>query len=143
MKKTAQLFLPLLLALALLAGCGGGTAGTADTPGPVDIPAPVATPEPEGAVMTARLVEDGLLAEGEDGPYGGTAILTFGVDEDTAITVDGQRYAGASSNYAYAINKNAATDNQIASMLYVKWLLDESPIFTDEGCIPARNAHVP
>ena len=54
------------------------------------------------------------------------------------ITVDGQRYAGASSNYAYAINKNAATDNQIASMLYVKWLLDESPIFTDEGCIPAR-----
>ena len=40
--------------------------------------------------MTARLVEDGLLAEGADGPYGGTAILTFGVDEDTAITVDGQ-----------------------------------------------------
>ena len=90
MKKTAQLFLPLLLALALLAGCGGGAAGTADTPGPVNTPAPVDTPEPEGAVMTARLVEDGLLAEGEDGPYGGTAVLTFGVGEDTAVTVDGQ-----------------------------------------------------
>lgn len=54
------------------------------------------------------------------------------------ITVDGQRYAGASSNYAYAINKNSSTDNQIASMLYVKWLLDESSIFEDEGCTPAR-----
>lgn len=84
MKKTAQTLLTLLLALALLAGCGGGTAGTADTPGPVD------TPEPEGAVMTARLVGDGLLAEGEDGPYGGAAILTFSVGEDTAVTVDGQ-----------------------------------------------------
>ncbi len=54
------------------------------------------------------------------------------------ITVDGKRYAGAGGNYSYAINKESSTDNQIAAMLYVKWLLDESPIFTDEGCIPAR-----
>ena len=54
------------------------------------------------------------------------------------ITVDGKRYAGASANYSYGINKNSSTDNQIAAMLYVKWLLDESPIFKDEGCTPAR-----
>ena len=81
MKRIWKFLLSALL--ALLAGCGGN-AGTADTPGPVD------TPEPEGTVMTARLVEDGLLAEGKDGPYGGGAILTFGVGEDTAVTVDGQ-----------------------------------------------------
>lgn len=54
------------------------------------------------------------------------------------ITVDGKRYAGAGGNYSYAINAQNSVDNQIASMLYVKWLLDESPIFVDEGCIPAR-----
>lgn len=54
------------------------------------------------------------------------------------ITVNGQRYAGAGGNYSYAINAKADTDNQIAAMLYMKWLLDESTIFQDEGCIPAR-----
>ncbi len=54
------------------------------------------------------------------------------------ITVDGKRYSGAGGNYAYGINAKASYENQIASMLYVKWLLDESPIFVDEGCIPAR-----
>ena len=54
------------------------------------------------------------------------------------ITVDSKRYAGASANYSYGINKNSSEDNQIAAMLYVKWLLDESPIFKDEGCTPAR-----
>lgn len=54
------------------------------------------------------------------------------------ITVNGRRYATASSNYAYGINVNATLDNQIASMLYVKWLIDESSIFVDEACIPAR-----
>lgn len=54
------------------------------------------------------------------------------------ITVNGKRYAGAGGNYCYGINNKISLDNQIASMLYVKWLLDESSIFVDEGCIPAR-----
>ena len=54
------------------------------------------------------------------------------------ITVDGKRYAGAGGNYSYGINNKVSSDNQIAAMLYVKWLLDESSIFIDEGCIPAR-----
>ena len=53
------------------------------------------------------------------------------------ITVKGERAAASGGNYAYAINNKAAEDNQIASMLYVKWLLEESPIFDDEGSIPA------
>ena len=54
------------------------------------------------------------------------------------ITVGGKQAASSGGNYAYAINKQASTDNQIASMLYVKWLVEESPIFADEGSIPAK-----
>lgn len=53
------------------------------------------------------------------------------------ITVNGKRAAASGGNYAYAINSKATQDNQIASMLYVKWLLEESSIFKDEGSIPA------
>lgn len=53
------------------------------------------------------------------------------------ITVGGKRAAYSNGQYAYAINKNASADNQIASMLYVKWLIEESTIFEDEGTIPA------
>ena len=53
------------------------------------------------------------------------------------VTVNGQRAASSGGNYAYAINNKSSFDNQIASMLYVKWLLEESPIYEDEGSIPA------
>lgn len=54
------------------------------------------------------------------------------------ITVDGKQYAAAGGNYSFGINKNADTDNQIAAMLYMKWLMEESTIYDDEGSIPAR-----
>lgn len=53
------------------------------------------------------------------------------------ITVNGKQYAGAGGNYAFGINKDASEDNQIASMLYVKWLTGYSSIYEDEGSIPA------
>ncbi|MGN0293905.1 MAG: ABC transporter substrate-binding protein [Lachnospiraceae bacterium] len=53
------------------------------------------------------------------------------------ITVDGKRYAGAGGNYGFGINNQASEDNQIAAMLYLKWLLEESTIYEDEGSIPA------
>ncbi len=53
------------------------------------------------------------------------------------ITVDGKRYASGDGNYSYAINNKATEDNQIAAMVYLKWLLEESSIFVDEGTIPA------
>ena len=53
------------------------------------------------------------------------------------ISVDGKQYVSTGGNYSYGINCQASEDNQIAAMLYVKWLLEESPIFSDEGSIPA------
>lgn len=53
------------------------------------------------------------------------------------ITVNGKRYAASGGNYSYAINKNVSTENQIASMIYIKWILEESTMFEDEGSIPA------
>jgi len=53
------------------------------------------------------------------------------------ITVDGKRYAGAGGNYAFGINNKAEADNQIAAMVYMKWLIEESSIYADEGSIPA------
>lgn len=54
------------------------------------------------------------------------------------ITVEGKQAAASGGNYAYAINSKASIDNQIASMLYIKWLVEESSIFADEGSIPAK-----
>ncbi len=60
------------------------------------------------------------------------------------ISVKGVQSAAAGGNYAYAINKYASADNQIASMIYIKWLLEESTIFEDEGSIPAlKNSPLP
>ena len=60
------------------------------------------------------------------------------------VTVDGKQYATAIGNYSYAINKKSSEDNQIAAMIYIKWILEESPMFTDEGSIPAlKSAPLP
>lgn len=60
------------------------------------------------------------------------------------ITVDGKQYAGAGGNYSYGINNKASQENQIASLIYLKWILEESPMFTDEGTIPAlKSAPLP
>lgn len=60
------------------------------------------------------------------------------------ISVGGKQYAAAGGNYAYGVNKDASTENQIASMLYIKWLIEDSSIFDDEGSIPAlKNKDLP
>ena len=53
------------------------------------------------------------------------------------ISVDGKQYAGAGGNYAFGVNNKATTENQIAAMLYMKWLIEDSTIYEDEGSIPA------
>ena len=60
------------------------------------------------------------------------------------ITVNGKQYATAGGDYAYGINKDISKEEQIASLLYVKWLLEESPIFEDEKSVPVlKNAPMP
>ncbi|MDO5408681.1 MAG: ABC transporter substrate-binding protein [Eubacteriales bacterium] len=53
------------------------------------------------------------------------------------ISVDGKQYANSQGNYSFAINNKATQDNQIAALVYLKWLLEDSPIYEDEGSIPA------
>lgn len=52
------------------------------------------------------------------------------------ITVNGKQYASAGPDYCYGINSKTSQDNQIASMLYVKWLAEESGYAFDAGAIP-------
>ncbi len=60
------------------------------------------------------------------------------------ISVNGKQYVSSGGNYSYGINCQASEDNQIASMLYVKWILEESSMFADEGSIPAlKNSELP
>lgn len=54
------------------------------------------------------------------------------------ISVNGKQYAGSGGNYSFGINVDASEENQIASLLYMKWLIEESTIYLDEGSIPAR-----
>lgn len=52
------------------------------------------------------------------------------------ISVDGKQYASAGPDYDYGININSSEDNKIASMLYVKWLTEESNFAYDQGGVP-------
>ena len=52
------------------------------------------------------------------------------------ITVDGKQYASAGPDYCYGINVHSDYDNQLASLIYVKWLTEESGFSYDQGGIP-------
>ncbi|MCX7657122.1 MAG: ABC transporter substrate-binding protein [Oscillospiraceae bacterium] len=52
------------------------------------------------------------------------------------ITVGGKQYAAAGPDYCYGINKKVSTDEQIAAMLYIKWLTEKSNFAYDQGGIP-------
>ena len=53
------------------------------------------------------------------------------------ITVDGKQYATAGPDYCYGINKNSSADNQLASMIFVKFMVEKSGFSYDEGGLPA------
>ena len=54
------------------------------------------------------------------------------------ISVDGQQYASVAPDYCYGINCNSSADNQIAAMVYIKWLVEESGFAESEGGIPVQ-----
>lgn len=49
------------------------------------------------------------------------------------ITVDGTQYALAAGDYNYAINANASDENKLASLVFVKWMVEESGWCLAEG----------
>ena len=52
------------------------------------------------------------------------------------ITVNGQQYATAGPDYAYAINVNSSDDNKAAAMVFIKWMVEESGWCDFEGGYP-------
>lgn len=52
------------------------------------------------------------------------------------ITVNEKQYATAGPDYCFGINKNSSSDNKLASMLYVKWLTEQSNFAYDQGGVP-------
>ena len=52
------------------------------------------------------------------------------------ISVDGKQYASAFGDYCYGINNKITEDKKIASMLYLKYLTEQSGYAYDQGCIP-------
>ena len=60
------------------------------------------------------------------------------------ISVNGKQYTSVSPDYNYGINCNSSADNQLAAMLYVKWLIDKSGFEESQGGIPIKvNAQLP
>ncbi len=53
------------------------------------------------------------------------------------ITVDGKQYATAGPDYCYGININATDDNKLASMIFIKFMVEQSGFSYDEGGLPA------
>ena len=86
--------------------------------------------------MTCRLVGDGLLAEGEDGPYGGTALFTFGADEDTAVTVDGEpaQVSDLRSGMLLTVTWNGAVAESYPAQLGPVYALSADSGDTDDRC---------
>lgn len=49
------------------------------------------------------------------------------------ITIDGKQYISINGDYSYGINRASSQDEQIAAMLYIKWLVEESGYSFSEG----------
>lgn len=49
------------------------------------------------------------------------------------VSVDGRQYSTINSDYCYGINVNSAPESQLAAMLYVKWLTEESGYYAYVG----------
>lgn len=52
------------------------------------------------------------------------------------LMVDGQQYSAADEDYCFGINADADVNNQIAGMVFVKWMTVESGYSFNEGGLP-------
>lgn len=49
------------------------------------------------------------------------------------MTVDGKQYVAAGGDYNYCINVNASDENKLASLIFVKWMVERSNWCFNEG----------
>ncbi len=56
------------------------------------------------------------------------------------ITVDGKQYATAGADYNFGINNKVDENQQLASMIFIKWMTNESGFSYNEGGIPINVA---
>lgn len=54
------------------------------------------------------------------------------------ITVDGKQYASAGADYSYGINADTTTEKKEASLVFVKWLTEESGFSFNESGLPIQ-----
>ena len=54
------------------------------------------------------------------------------------ITVNGKQYVSINGDYSYGVNRSSSAEEQLASMLYIKWLVDESGFDYSEGGLVVR-----
>jgi len=54
------------------------------------------------------------------------------------ITVGGKQYASSGADYSFGINVNSSKEKQEASMVFVKWMTEESGFAYNEGGIPIK-----
>ncbi len=52
------------------------------------------------------------------------------------VTVNGTQYALAGGDYCYGINANASDENKLASLIFVKWMVEKSDWCYNEGGYP-------
>lgn len=52
------------------------------------------------------------------------------------ITVNGKQYATAAGDYSYGINVASSDENKLASMIFVKWMTEESGYTYNESGMP-------
>ncbi|MDE6737701.1 MAG: ABC transporter substrate-binding protein [Lachnospiraceae bacterium] len=50
------------------------------------------------------------------------------------MTVNGTQYVLAGGDYNYAVNINSSDDNKIASLIFIKWMIEKSDWNYSEGC---------
>ncbi|GHV51247.1 sugar ABC transporter substrate-binding protein [Spirochaetia bacterium] len=57
------------------------------------------------------------------------------------ISVNGKQYAASGPDYNYGINKNSSREAKIASLLYIKYLVEQSNFDYDQGGVPTVKGH--
>ncbi|GMO63712.1 MAG: extracellular solute-binding protein [Treponemataceae bacterium] len=89
-----------------------------------------------GEVATMVLGSWSIVQMQEAGPNAGDiGYMSF------PISVNGKQYAAAGPDYCYGINVNSSRESKIASMLYCKYLIEQSNFDFDQGGVPTVKSH--